>query len=499
MRRFRTVLIAIVLLSLTGTVAARQIMQDDLCVIEQDEVIEGTLFVLCQNLVVLGTVNGNIIGAATATDIRGTVANSLYLTGTELNVYGTVGDDLHYAGIVLNIAEGATFDNVRSDVLSLTISSDIADGVAVPGSVLAAGYQMQMNGTVAGEVSFWGSALDFNGTVAGDLLANVGDINDVDGTGSLETLFIPLPTDITVADPGLRVGDTAVVSGNLVYTAPSEGVVTGTVRGTRTFNQARVQFEPPTDDFNLSQSIQDYFGAGLREFVTLAVVGAFGLLFFPAAMQAPITNLRRRPLTSLGVGTLTFIVFPFVAVIGLTMSILFLFILSLLQAGTLIYAAAAVLILVIEVGGTGLFYFVAIFIARSVFCLAWGRWLLRFILSDDASTRYLYGSLVVGSFVVGFLVSLPVIGIFINAMTLFLGLGAIVTLLQARLRNFRESSGYVPPPPESRPTAIRFGSRMSISVEAPPLPAQQRPATPRPRHTVGLDNLPPGFVWWDEL
>ncbi|MEO1443554.1 MAG: hypothetical protein AAFV33_24340, partial [Chloroflexota bacterium] len=499
MRRFRRLLIAIVLLSITGTAAARQIMQNDLCVIEQGEVVEGSLFVLCQDLIVLGTINGNLIGAATTTDIRGTVTNGIYLTGTELNVHGTVGDDIHYAGIVLNLHEGAMFADMRSDVLALTISSNIADGVNVPGSVLAAGYQMQMGGDVNGEVSFWGSALDFNGTVDGDLLANVGDINDVDGTGSLETLFIPLPTDITVANPGLRVGDTAIVSGNLVYTAPSEGVVTGTVRGNRTFNQARVQFEPPTDEASFGQGAQDYFAAGLREFVTLAVVGAFGLLFFPGPMQAPITNLRRRPLTSLGVGTLTFIVFPFIAVIALGMSILFLFILSLLQAGTLIYAAAAVLILVIEVGGTGLFYFVAIFIARSVFCLAWGRWLLRFVVSDDAaSTRYLYVSLIVGSFVVGFMVTLPVIGIFINAMTLFLGLGAIVTLLQARLRNFRESTGYTPPPPEAQPTAIRFGSR--ISVEAPSLPAQpsQRPSAPRPRHSVGLDDLPPGFVWWDE-
>ncbi len=507
-RHIRTWLTLLVLLVTAGTASARQYLQADLCLIEAGQRVEGVVFVLCQDLVINGVVDGNLIGAATTTTINGDVRDSVYLIGGQLDVFGTIGDDLHYLGAVLNIHSSAQFRSSAADVICLTMSTTIEPETDLSGTVLASGYQMLLDGQVAGEVNFWGSALELSGQLAGDLNAVVGDAEDTEGTAQLETLFLPLPVELELVDPGLRVSDTTTIAGDLNYSAPTRITTDSTLQaitaGDVNFTLISNQFEPPTDEESWRQSIQQYLATSVREFATLVVVGALGLLFAPRLTLAPIRNLRRRPLTSLGVGTLTFILsFP-VFFFALIVSALIVFSLSLLQVGNLVLAGLVVL-LILDVGGAGLFYFVAIFVARSVFCIAIGRRLLRFVFEDDGSTRYLYVSLIAGSVLIAFLVSLPVIGWIANALTLFLGLGAIVNLLQAYLRNLREgTASYVPG--AVRTNGGPRGRAIHVETETPALPDataaphnDERPRQPRPRHTVGTDNLPPGFVWWDEL
>lgn len=501
----RVCITLLALLVFAGSVSARQFLQADSCTVEADEVVTGTLFVFCQELVVDGLVEGNLIGAATDTEINGTVRDSVYLVGGGLDVDGALGDNLHYLGIALTLHENATFDSPLADIFSLTISTESAPRTMIPGSVLALGYQMRLRGDVGNEINFWGSALELTGDIGGDVNANVGDADDIDGTAQLETLFIPFPVDINLINPGLRIGENAVLRGDLNYTAPAEATISGIVQGETNYSPIITQFEAPTDEESLRQSIQQVLVATFREFTTLTVVGALGLMFVPRLTQSPISNLRRRPLTSLGVGTLSFIISIPVFAIALVVSLFIIFVLSLIQAGTLIIAGIVVL-LILNVGGASLFYFVAIFVARSIFCLAIGRRLIRTLFEDDGSTRFLYVALIAGSLLIAFLVSLPVVGWIFNALALFLGLGAIINLLQAELRNLRENTGYSAGT-HTPPTETRFGNRY-ISVEAPSLPGKsedtppseaQRQPKSRPRHTVGLDNLPPDFVWWDEL
>ncbi len=495
----RGLIILLLLLLPLGVTAAREVLQGDMCTIDADETVMGTVFVLCQNLVIDGTLDGNLIGAATNTTINGTVRNGVYLVGGQADIFGRVEDDLHFGGLVLRVHESARLGSETTDLFALSISTTLAEGVQVPGTLTTASYQTLIQGDVGGEVNFWGAGLEVDGRVGGDVIANVGNADEIEGTPQIEALFIPFPFDIDVVNPGLRLGDEARVFGNLHYEAPTRSLnpetVANQINGTLTFDIVTTQFEPPTDEESLLQGLATYFGSSIREVVTLAVVGGLGLLFAPKQMQAPILNLRRRPLTSLGVGALTFTVSFFVLFVALVASVLILFVLSLLSAGNLLFAGLVVL-LIADVGGASLFYFVAIFVARSIVCLAIGRWLMRTVFETDETPRFLFLSLVVGSVLVGFAVSLPVLGLFVNALALFFGLGAIVNLLQAQLRNLRETAGG----PDEQTNA----GHGWISVDPPFLPdlppADSRRANgPRPRHTVGVDNLPDDFVWWDEL
>jgi cytoskeletal protein CcmA (bactofilin family) len=497
--RTRIWLTLLIVLSVT-TVSARQFFQAEQCTIAADETVVGTVFVLCQNLVIDGVVDGNLFGAATNTVINGQVTDGVYLLGSQFDLYGSLGDDLHFIGAVLNIHPEATFENSIVDLFSLTMSTKLQTESELPGSIVAAGYQLLVHGDVGGEINFWGSALELDGSIGGDVIADVGDAGDTEGTAQLETLFIPFPAEIDLVNPGLRIRSSSEISGNLRYRAPARGLELGSVEG-------EVYFQPMisqpqidiSDEESLRRGFRQYIGTSLREFITLAVVGAVGLLFAPSLTQAPIRNLRRRPLTSLGVGTLAFILsFP-VVVIAVIISVMVIFVLSLLQVGNLTIAGLVVLLL-FDVGGASLFYFVAIFVARSIFCLAIGRRLVRFIFEDDGSMRFLYVGLAAGSLLVALLVSLPYIGWLLNAITLFLGLGAIINLVQAELRTIRENVGYMANG-NTPLSGVRFGSRrLDIDIDLPPLPDDLSPQRKsRPRHHVGTDNLPPDFIWWDEL
>jgi hypothetical protein len=498
-RRQIYVLLTVLTLSLFAIpTAARQFIQGERCTVPEGETIVGTLFVFCQSLTIDGNLDGNLIGAAVNTEVRGTITDSVYLVGGQMDLYGALGDDLHYGGVVLNIHQPSTFATDYSDVFSLTMSTRQDPTTYIPGSVVSVGYQLLLEGDVGGEVSFWGAALEIVGQVAGDVTADVGDAQDSEGTAQLETLFLPLPVTLSLVDPGLRVAETAEINGLLRYRSPTPGdVAANTIIGPIAFEAVaqQTQIADLTDEETFWQEVRRYGAASLREFVTLAVVGGLGLLFVPKLTQAPIRNLRQRPLTSLGVGTLTFLLsFP-VVVIVIVISLLLIFSLSLLQAGNLTIAGIVVVIL-LNVGGASLFYFVAIFVARSIVCLALGRRLLRLVFEDDGKIRFLYLGLVLGSVLVALVVSLPLIGWLANALTLFLGLGAIVNLVQVELRSIREGNLYGAadtPPSANRP--------YNVSVE-PPLLAEKvapRPRRPRPRHTVGTDNLPEGFVWWDDM
>ena len=76
MRRLKFGLVFIFILLLVGrsSAFARAIRQGDQCIIEANETVEGNLFALCRTLQIRGTINGDVLGAATEAKISGTAS-----------------------------------------------------------------------------------------------------------------------------------------------------------------------------------------------------------------------------------------------------------------------------------------------------------------------------------------------------------------------------------------------------------------------------------------
>ncbi|RMG79582.1 MAG: hypothetical protein D6712_19455, partial [Chloroflexi bacterium] len=198
--------------------------------------------------------------------------------------------------------------------------------------------------------------------------------------------------------------------------------------------------------------------------------------------------LERRPVSSVVAGLLSFIIsFPIVLIV-LLISILLIAILSLLRLEGVI-VAGSILLMVVDIGGTSLFYFVAIFIGRVIVCLVIGRLIVRILVNDQQVVRKIpYVNLGLGVLVLSLVGSLPVVGLIFNALALFLGLGAVLSVTLEQINVWRQVS----PPTNNMPTTPTPATYPHYHKPAPPPISQPLPPGP------GMENLPEGFTWWDE-
>lgn len=468
-----------------STVIAVERLQADQCVIAAGEVVTGNVFVLCRDLVIDGQINGNLFGIAYTAQINGTVDKNVYLAGGRLTIPGQIGSDLHFGGIVLEMQESA---QVEGDLFFATLST--TQKAALPGSLIGVGYQLLIptEGEVGQAVEFWGSTLQIDGRVGGNVDVSVGDSQSEDVASQLETLLIPLQFNLELINPGLIVSENAQISGNLIYRSQSPGQVDGQVSGERTYiaiTSDPTLIELVEEDDPLS-AFQIYLDQVIREVTTLGLLGLIGLLLVPQQIQRLIRTLRYQPLASVGVGVPTFILsFP-VWVIVFFLSLLLILIFSILRLDGVIIASGMILGLV-NIGGTSLFYFVAIFVSRMIVAVALGRTIVRWF-TLGTSARSWFISLVVGVVIFGVLVSLPVVGWVFNALALFLGVGAIISVIQRELLRFREQST------SNLATRTYYAAELPPSLPPPPALSQQ-PRAP------GMDNLPDGFnfdFWRDQ-
>lgn len=488
-KRILMILTLVILLLIGSGTSAREILQGDTCTLNAETTITGNLFVFCRTLIVNGTVEGSLIGAALNAEIRGTIRDDIYLAGGQLDLHGTVGEDMIFAGAVLRIHPTAVLESERSDLVSASLSTTLFEGAVIPNNATNAGYQLLLFGEVGGEVSFWGAALTVAGEVGGDVDAQVGDSAGGDSS-QVQTLLIPLRFlnfDLELINPGLTVVEDAAIGGQLTYTALSPGRIEGELAEEPIYIPVIVA--PDFTDINLADEgniawLNSYLGQVVREVITLGIVGAVGLAVMPRQMQVPLHNLRQRPLSSLGIGILSFIVSFGVWLVSALLLLLLIFVLLALQMTDLVVIGFMALGAV-DLGGAGIFYFVAIYVSRAVVALGLGRLVVRLALGDDGSARVGYISLVVGAAILSLLAWLPFVGSVVTALALALGLGAVIMAV-TRIQ-FRE-----PPRPQPHSATVLPRRIESSRQILPPPVIEDGPSSP------GMENLPEGFEWWDE-
>ena len=486
--------ILLLLFAGTGAAVAQTTLNGELCQIGVDDVIRGDVFVLCGELIIEGRVEGSVLGAARTGTISGEVAGSLYLVGVQLQVDGRIGKDVHFAGLSLMIQPEAEFEHTSGSVLSLNLSTDIASGATVPGNISSLGYQLLIDGDVGGQINFWGSALSVTGAIDGDVNATVGNSEATGAASPIETLLIPFRLELELVDPGLTVARRASIGGQLDYTGPTPGLIEVDLEQPAIYRPTETPLVGvPTEP--TAQDVQRYLRRVWREFSSLAFIGVIFLFLFPRQMQYPLRDMSMRPISTLGVGLLSFIMsFPLVLIFAL-LSVLLMVLISLLPLEDFVIFGGVVLGLA-NIGLASVFYFTAIYIARVVFALAIGRFILRRILRrDDGTLRALFFSLGLGLLALAIVASIPVIGWAFNALALFLGLGAILAVLRAQMKRFMAASSSGPAPPPARYTTQTL-------PRLPYFPEDARQFAPPiiddPPQTPGTENLPQGFDWWGD-
>jgi hypothetical protein len=229
--------------------------------------------------------------------------------------------------------------------------------------------------------------------------------------------------------PGLTIGSSATVAGNLKYSQSKEVTIpAGVVSGKVTRTEPRSDTTAPRAE-TAAQKITKWGLNFIRNSITLVLIGLLLLGLFPFFVRGLSEQLQSKPLPSLGWGVVAWAAFFFVLLVIVaitTIAGIFFGVLTLGQlTGTVVWLGILTLFGLI-VG----FILVTTFVAKVVFGVALGKWIFAQVHSPLADHRYwpmVLGVLI--TLMVITLLSFPLIpvgfGWLLNFAIVLLGLGAL--------------------------------------------------------------------------
>lgn len=389
-----------------NTIAAGQIIEDDVFISGETVVIDGTvngdLFAAGSNVTVNGIVRGSLVAAGQTIVVNGDVDGSIYAGSSSMILGETakVGRNVYYGGFGLESKVGST------------IGRDLAVG----------GYQAVLSGNIVRDVYAAVGALHLNGEVGRNVRAEV----STPGEGFKGIPFFTPPGTPAMVAAGLHVGNGAKIGGTLTYTSetrqdsavnsqPAGGIVYQTPVPSKAIEQKP---QPTNVVFNAGH----WFLARLREFVTLLVLGGIALWLIPNYFTRWVDQAKTQTLPSAGWGFLSLVV-GYVGAAMLALSVL----------------ALGIFLGVITLGGLSGTVFGAGFstlgLAFTVFslCVSYGSKLVVAFLAGKLiiekafpqSVIHKVWPLVLGTVIYILLRSIPFLGWIVGFLVTIIGLGAI--------------------------------------------------------------------------
>ena len=402
-----------------STAWAVETRSGDSVVIGPDEVVDDDLYVTANNVVIDGTIRGDLVAFGQSITVDGTVEGDLIAAGRSVEIRGMVEDDARIAGQTLLLGEGA---EVEDDLIAAGFSLQTLPDSAVGGTLLYAGYQALLQGTVDEDVSVAANGLELGGEVGGNVDAEV----DGEDGGPPPFLFAQQAAAPAV-DSGLTLTDSAMVGGDLTYESSTEARIDPQAQIEGEVIGEERPAEEEEDTYTFADAVFDH----LRSFVALLLVGLILIWIAPNWVRRRAGTILDRPLASLGWGVLGLVAFLALGVAILLATIVLAVILGLLTLGGLV-ALIVVLGLLAEVVLALIFWISTNYLAQIVVSFLAGLLLVEAIRPGRGRGRVL--PLVVGLILYVILRAIPVLGVIVSLAVVLLGLGALFHWVWTKLR-----------------------------------------------------------------
>ncbi|MCZ7396922.1 MAG: hypothetical protein O8C59_00165 [Candidatus Methanoperedens sp.] len=239
---------------------------------------------------------------------------------------------------------------------------------------------MEKNARIARDLTLGAGNAVIDGTVNGNINGGVSDLEMRGATKGNVTVEI---------DENIKIFPGATIGGNLEYTAPKQGEISGIVSGKTTYKETPIKKE----DFE-SKIEGEIIG-----YLWLLLIGIVSLMLAPELTRKNSDAVPVKPLKNLLWGLLFLIITPIVAVLLLI---------------TIIGIPLSLIIFII--------YIISLYISR----IYVGFWVGQYVLKKlKIETRFKVLTMASGLLIVLIGTNLPIIGIFIHFVVLLLGLGAI--------------------------------------------------------------------------
>lgn len=197
------------LFALSAPALAADTSNSEFVIIPEGDVFPEDLYAGAVRVVVEGTLEGDLVAfAAEEVVINGTVTGSVTALTPKVEVNGEIGDSLRVAGNRLEVS-----GHVGGDVVAAVVGAGLDPASRVDGDVLLWAWDGESLGGIGGDLSGTQRHLELGGTIGGDVDVSVSSLSIVDDLSVTGDLGYRSPTE---AD-GL---DRASVDGAVVMETP---------------------------------------------------------------------------------------------------------------------------------------------------------------------------------------------------------------------------------------------------------------------------------------
>jgi len=343
---------------LPAITSASEFKTGDKLVITKDEVVNDDLYFAGSSIIVEGTINGDLVAAGGEIKVTGTINGGIIAAGGSILVSGNVTDDIRAAG-----------GEVR-------IGGDVGDNVLV----FTGQFVLEKNARIARDLTLGAGNAVIDGTVNGNINGGVSYLEMRGVTKGNVTIEIGKNFNIF---PGATIG------GDLEYTAPHQGEISGIVSGKTIYKETPVK----------KDSLKSKIEGEILGYLWLLLIGIVSLILAPELTQKISDTISVKPLKNLLWGLLFLIITPIVVVLLLI---------------TIIGIPLSLILLMI--------YIIFVYISRIYI----GFWVGQYVLKKlKKETKFKALTMALGLMIVLIGINLPIIGIFTHLVILLLGLGAI--------------------------------------------------------------------------
>ncbi len=379
-------------------------------VISANEVINDDLYVSGNTITIDGTVKGDLIAAGRQITINGTVEQDLIAAGQAVIINGKVNDDVRIAGQVLQLGSKA---EITDDLVAAGYSLETKVGSSVGGDLSFGGAQALLAGNVKQNILAAMSSLELRGKVDGNIKVRVGGEK-----GEPKPLILPFLPPPPISAPqissGITITDSGQIGGELRYESTTDPIISPSAKIERQIRESiQEAWEKPSPT-----AMALHF---LQRWLTLLIVGWVLLWVVPNWTQSMANTVKSRPLPSLGWGVVTWL--------GVIVAISVIAIVTIFLSMLLGVTITGLVPLTLGIGFLSNF---AIFIGFLLYISYIPQVLVSFLggklLLQKMQPNWAEGKmapLVVGLLIFILLSAIPVLGLLVNLVTVFLGLGAL--------------------------------------------------------------------------
>ena len=351
--------ISVIIFPSISITSASEFKSGDKLVIMKDEVVNDDLYFAGNSITVDGVINGDLIAAGSEIKVTGTINGGIIAAGGSIIVTGKVTNDIKAAGGVVRIG-----GDVGDNVLVFTGNLVLEKNARIARDLTLGAETATIDGTVNGNIDGGASNMELNGATKGNVTVRIGN--------------------------NIKISPGATIGGNLEYTAPRPGEISGIVSGTTTYKETPVRRE----------NFMSRLPGEILGYLWLLLIGIISLILAPELTQKISDDISVKPLKNLLWGLLFLIITPIVAVLLLI---------------TIIGIPLSLILLVI--------YIIILYISRIYVGLWVGQYVLR-KLKQETRSRVL--AMALGLIIVVIGINLPIIGGLIHFVIILLGFGAII-------------------------------------------------------------------------